>query len=145
MPPNIWAIGISSYPLRIYVSTKERVQVFEVRRDAKCICLLQGVRNIEKMRFQRGLLTLCSKTSVTGFRFQEDTKTWNPKFVINGGDTILDSLLVHETKLLVLSIKERVLEWQIHDYKELTTTYLITKRALLFGLELLLARLGFPT
>lgn len=84
------------------------------------------------MRFQRGLLTLCSKTSVTGFRFQEDTKTWNPKFVINGGDTILDSLLVHETKLLVLSIKERVLEWQIHDYKELTTTYLITKNAVKF-------------
>ena len=141
MPPNIWAIGISSFPLRIYVSTKKTVQVFTVKPNAKGTCILQGVQNIEKIRFQQGLLILCSKTSVTGFRFQEEKKTWNPEFLINGnpilkevkrwfprcgidGNTILDALLVHETKLLVLSVKKQVLGWQIYDYKELAAAYL---------------------
>jgi hypothetical protein len=58
-------------------------------------------------------------------------KRWLPGCGING-NTILDALLVHETKLLVLSIREQVLGWQIYDYKELTTTYLITNNAVTF-------------
>jgi hypothetical protein len=117
MPPNILAIGISSCPLRIYISTKEGVLVFKVEPNANRTCLLQGTPNIEKIRFQQGLVIFCSKTSVIGFRFQDD-RIWKPKFVIEG-DTIHDSLLVHETKLLVLGVKEKVLGWQIYDYEEL--------------------------
>ena len=130
MPPNVLAIGISSNPLRIYVSTKEKVQVFRVEPNGKCACVLQGVRNIEKLRFQKGHLILCSKTSVTSFEYKEDIATakniWNPKFVIDNGHTILDSLLVHEKKLLVLCRKDRVMEWQIYDYEDLVTTCLTT-------------------
>lgn len=136
MPPNILAIGISSNPLRIYVSTNEKVQVFRVELNAKCTCVLNGVRNIEKIRFQKGLLILCSKTSVTSYEYKEDIATakgiWNPKFVIDNGYTILDSLLVHETKLLVLCQKDKAIEWQIYDYEDLLTTYLTTNAAIEF-------------
>lgn len=145
MPANILAIGISSNPLRIYVSTENELQVFKVEEEAKSCCVLQGIRNVEKIRFQHGLVILCSNTCIVGFSFEEDTSTWIPEFVIKRpqqiSTTILDGLLVHETKLLVLSVekkafryevKEEVLGWEIYNYKDLAADYSKTKAAIEF-------------
>ena len=149
MLPSIKAIGISSHPLRIYVSTREGLQVFKVKPGAKVCCVLQCVGNIEKIRFEQGLLILCSPISVAGFRFQETLGRWYPEFLIKvntmldelkswlpgrdiNGNSVLDARLVYETKLLVLSKKEKVLWWQVYDCKELAADYLIAKKAVIF-------------
>lgn len=131
MPRNVLAIGISSYPPRIYASTKDQVHIFKVEPNADETCILQAVYNVGKIRFQEGLLILCSESGVFGFSFQENVETWKPEFHLKG-KAIFDGLLVRQTELLVLSIEDEILGWQMHNYKELIAEYHIKDNVRIF-------------
>lgn len=137
MPSNILAIGMSPYPLLIYISTGKQVISYTVEKEPKTF-IVAKIGDVDNIRFQQDLLILCSKSTIAGFKFSEDKQggqltsniTWDRQFyfVGLGEERFIDAILVQQTKLVLLSITDNLLEWQIHDYDELRAAYLSSPR-----------------